>query len=70
MQTPMELITIREAARLLSMSPGTLYQLANQGKIPAAKIGGLWRVNKTALLANLLPAETVAYAIPKPSPTG
>ena len=37
------LMTIAETARYLSLHPMTVYQLAQQGKLPAMKIGRAWR---------------------------
>ena len=43
--------TIKEAAEILKMSTCTIYKLAQQGKIPAVKIGGSWRINVSAIKA-------------------
>ncbi len=37
------LMTIAETARYLNLHPMTVYELAQQGKIPAIKIGRAWR---------------------------
>jgi len=41
--------TIRELANYLKISDRTIYLLAKQGKIPAAKIGGTWRFKKSII---------------------
>ena len=42
-------MTTREASEYLKLSYMTLYKLAQQGEIPAYKLGGHWRFNKTVL---------------------
>ena len=44
-----DLMTTREASEYLKLSYMTLYKLAQQGEIPAYKLGGHWRFNKTVL---------------------
>ena len=44
-----DLMTTREASDYLKLSYMTLYKLAQQGEIPAYKLGGHWRFNKTIL---------------------
>ena len=44
-----DLMTTREASEYLKLSYMTLYKLAQQGEIPAYKLGGHWRFNKTIL---------------------
>jgi excisionase family DNA binding protein len=43
------LLNIREAARYLGISHHTLYKLLERREVPAAKIGGSWRFNRTTL---------------------
>ena len=43
------LVTIREAARFLSLSRSTLYQMMDKGELLYAKIGGSRRIPKQAL---------------------
>ncbi len=43
------LLNIREAAKYLGISHHTLYKLLERREVPAAKIGGSWRFNRTAL---------------------
>ena len=42
-------MTTREASEYLKLSYMTLYKLAQQGEIPAYKLGGHWRFNMTVL---------------------
>jgi len=44
-----ELMTTKEASEYLKLSYMTLYKLAQQGEIPAYKLGGHWRFNRTIL---------------------
>ena len=39
-------LTISELSEYLKMGRTKLYQLAQQGKIPASKIGGHWRFDR------------------------
>ena len=43
-------LTLEEAARLLRVHPMTAYSLARRGRIPAVKVGGVWRLTRTDLL--------------------
>jgi excisionase family DNA binding protein len=38
-----ELVTVQEVADYLKMSPQTIYRFAQQGRIPALKVGSRWR---------------------------
>ena len=44
-----ELMTTKEASEYLQIGYMTLYKLVQQGEIPASKVGGHWRFNKTIL---------------------
>jgi len=44
-----DIMDISEAASYLNIKKGTLYRLAKNGKIPAAKIGGQWRFKRDRL---------------------
>ncbi len=46
-------LTIEEAARRLSVHRNTVYRWAQEGTIPARKIGGVWRIDRNALDALL-----------------
>ena len=39
-----QILTVRQAARLLQVDPNTIYRWARGGKFPASKIGKEWRV--------------------------
>lgn len=41
-----EIMTIEEVAKYLKMKPQTIYTWAQNGKIPAAKIGKEWRFRR------------------------
>lgn len=41
-----EIMTIEEVANYLKMKPQTIYTWAQNGKIPAAKIGKEWRFRR------------------------
>lgn len=43
------LIDIPEAAELIGLHPGTLAQFARDGKVPAIKIGFVWRFRPSSL---------------------
>lgn len=40
------LMSFDEAREYLSISKPSLYRLVQKGKIPASKVGGLWRFRK------------------------
>ncbi len=41
-----ETLTPGEVAKILRLHPFTVTRLAREGKIPAFKVGGVWRVRK------------------------
>lgn len=41
-----EYLTLNEVAELLSVNPETVRRWSNDGSIPAAKVGGIWRYRK------------------------
>lgn len=41
-----ETLTPGEIAKILQLHPFTVTRLAREGKIPAFKVGGVWRVRK------------------------
>ena len=43
------LFTLQQAANFLGVHRNTLYKLAQQGKIPAAKVGNQWRFEQEGL---------------------
>jgi excisionase family DNA binding protein len=44
-----EIMTIEEIAKYLKLKPQTTYTWAQNGKIPAAKLGKEWRFKKTVI---------------------
>ncbi|MBU0492633.1 MAG: response regulator [Chloroflexi bacterium] len=42
-----DLVTVQEVAHYLKMSPQTIYRFAQQGRIPALKVGSRWRFRLT-----------------------
>jgi excisionase family DNA binding protein len=45
----MEVMTIVEVAEYLRISRSSLYKLAQEGKIPARKVGRHWRFHRQAI---------------------
>jgi len=41
-----ETLTPGEVAKILKLHPFTVTRLAREGKIPAFKVGGVWRVRR------------------------
>jgi PTS system nitrogen regulatory IIA component len=41
-----EIMTAQEVARYLRLAEATVYRLAQEGEIPAAKLGRAWRFKK------------------------
>lgn len=39
-------LTVKEVAEYLQLSPDQIYNLAQQGKIPASKVGARWRFKR------------------------
>lgn len=39
-------LTVKEVAQYLQLSTDQIYRLAQQGKIPASKVGARWRFKK------------------------
>ena len=46
MQAVMETLTPNEVSRILKLHPFTVTRLAREGKLPAFKVGGVWRFRK------------------------
>lgn len=44
-----EIMTIEEVAKYLKLKPQTIYTWAQNGKIPAAKLGKEWRFKKAVI---------------------
>lgn len=47
------LLTVHELSRYLRLEPQTIRTLARDGKIPALKIGRIWRFRRTEILQAL-----------------
>lgn len=41
------ILTIREVAEFLRVTEKTIYRMASEKRIPAFKVGGSWRFDKT-----------------------
>jgi excisionase family DNA binding protein len=48
--TPLEVLTPKQAAELLQVDENTVVRLADNGEIPARKLGKAWRFSRRALL--------------------
>jgi excisionase family DNA binding protein len=57
------LMTVKEVAALLRVSPQTLYKMLEQGHIPAVKIGSQWRFDRERIRV-WLNDQTGATAVP------
>lgn len=44
-----EIMTVEEVAKYLRLKPQTIYRWAQEGKIPAAKLGKEWRFRKSII---------------------
>ena len=44
-----DILTIKEVAKYLQVTERTLYRLAQEGKIPAFKVGNSWRFRREDL---------------------
>jgi len=44
-----EIMTVEDVARYLKLKPQTIYHWAQEGKIPAAKLGKEWRFRKSII---------------------
>ncbi len=42
-------MTVREVAKYLRMKPVTIYKHAQEGRLPAFKVGKSWRFKKTTI---------------------
>ena len=42
-----DLLTIKQVAEFLNLAEKTVYRMANDGEIPAFKIGGSWRFKRS-----------------------
>ena len=46
MEAIMETLTPHEISKILKLHPFTVTRLAREGKIPAFKVGGVWRIRR------------------------
>lgn len=44
-----DILTLEEVAKYLKLKPQTIYTWAQDGKIPAAKLGKEWRFRKSVI---------------------
>jgi excisionase family DNA binding protein len=44
-----EIMTLEEVAKYLKLKPQTIYTWAQEGKIPAAKLGKEWRFKRSVI---------------------
>jgi putative molybdopterin biosynthesis protein len=66
--TALEVYTVEEVAKMLKISPMTVYRLIRQGELPVKKIGGRFRIPRAALEAYLATLEKPAPKPPKTAP--
>lgn len=55
-----DILTVEEAADLLRIPRSSVYKLAQEGKIPAQKVGRHWRFHKATLLMWIAGQATVS----------
>jgi excisionase family DNA binding protein len=55
-----ELVTVQEVALYLKMNPQTIYRFAQQGRIPALKVGSRWRFRPADIEAWLQQQDDLA----------
>lgn len=48
---PDSVMTVAEVSHYLKISESSVYRLAKGGKLPARKVGGVWRFSREALKA-------------------
>ena len=61
------LLTLTEAAILLQVSTRTLQRMIRNGKLPAFKVGGQWRLRETQLRQWVEDRETTPVKLEKES---
>ena len=55
-----ETLTPNEVAKVLKLHPFTVTRLAREGKLPAFKVGGVWRIKKDEFehwITSMLPKQ-------------
>ncbi|MCH8147438.1 MAG: helix-turn-helix domain-containing protein [Planctomycetes bacterium] len=45
----LEILTAKELAKLMRVSPDTIYALAARGELPGRRVGRIWRFPKDAI---------------------
>lgn len=60
-------LTVKEAASYLQVSPDTVYELIYQQRIPAIKVGRQWRISRAKFLEKLESGDAYEqpYALPR-----
>lgn len=48
-EMPEDIMNVRDVAEYLKIREQTAYRLVQQGKIPAVKIGGQWKIKRSHL---------------------
>ncbi len=48
-----DVLTLQEAAALLRVTERTLHAWVSKGRVPAAKIGGVWRFSRSQLMERI-----------------
>lgn len=48
-QKPDKIMTVKDVAKYLKLAQSTVYKLAQDGKLPARKVGGTWRFSRDQL---------------------
>jgi excisionase family DNA binding protein len=59
-----EVLTVREAAQLLKVSPWTIRDCTRRGVLPGIKVGREYRYSRSALLARCAPDVLPPTATP------
>jgi len=59
-----KLMTVKEAATALRVSPRVVYQGLNRGELPGRKIGGAWRLYRRQIAAMVEPEVSDAFLAP------
>ena len=50
-----EVLSVKEAAAIMAVTPAALREYCKQGVIPAKKVGKQWRILRSALMEALKP---------------
>ena len=63
-----EILTIKEVGKYLKISDRSAYRLAQEGTLPAFKVGGSWRVRRADLDAWITRQVEMQSSERKPDP--